>query len=86
MLSGLMQAALSALLGALGKAAVYLYDRLYGDAAKWRVMREWQVRQHARLESERDRLKAATEAIDRAPPPDDVAKGLTDAWNQKPKP
>ena len=81
-----MWGAAATLLAALARVGLWLYERAWGDAAKYRAMRDWQVRDQARTESERERLKAASELIDRAAPPADVAKGLTDAWNEKPKP
>lgn len=79
MLGSLAKAAFSALLGALGKVALLLYERLWGDAARWRTYTVWRARQEGKVESERDRLKAADRAIQAEP--DKTGKDLQDDVN-----
>lgn len=76
----LLKAALSALLGGLARAAVYLYDRCWGDAAKYRKVREEQARHEGQLAAERARLEATTEAI--AQEPDKTGTDLEDDVNR----
>lgn len=80
MLASLVRGLVGALLGGLGRAAVFFYERLWGDAAKWRTYTVWRAKQEGKVASERDRLTASTERIRQEP--DKEGKALEDDVNR----
>ena len=58
-------------------------QQLWGKNARIEAKIAWFEAQKVIAKAERERLKGVYKKIDEAPPPDDPAKGLSDAWNKK---